>query len=47
MTSIVARDASSFVMGYYSVHTSEAALEKGEKEIQRIGALLQQEGRLA
>ena len=56
---IVARGATSFVlgsavkhphdlvMGYYSVHTSEAALEKGEKEIQRIGALLQQEGRLA
>lgn len=55
---IVARGATSFVlgsavkhphdlvMGYYSVHTSEAALEKGEQEIQRIGALLQQEGRL-
>ncbi|SCZ18606.1 MULTISPECIES: pirin family protein [unclassified Pseudomonas] len=35
------------VMGYYSVHTSKAALEKGEKEIQRIGTVLQQEGRLA
>lgn len=56
---IVARGATSFVigsalkhphdlvMGDYSVHTSEAALAKGEKEIQRIGALLQQEGRLA
>ncbi|QKS81287.1 pirin family protein [Pseudomonas bijieensis] len=56
---IVARGATSFVlgsavkhphdlvMGYYSVHTSQAALEKGEKEIQRIGAQLQQEGRLA
>jgi len=56
---IVARGATSFVlgsavkhphdlvMGYYSVHTSEAALEKGEKEIQRIGTVLQQEGRLA
>jgi len=55
---IVAQGATSFVlgsavkhphdlvMGYYSVHTSEAALEKGEQEIQRIGALLQQEGRL-
>ncbi|MBC3372625.1 pirin family protein [Pseudomonas sp. SWRI92] len=56
---IVARGATSFVlgsaikhphdlvMGYYSVHTSEAALEQGEKEIQRIGALLKQQGRLA
>jgi redox-sensitive bicupin YhaK (pirin superfamily) len=35
------------VLGYYSVHTSQAALETGENEIQRIGALLQQEGRLA
>ncbi len=55
---IVARGATSFVlgsavkhphdlvMGHYSVHTSVAALEKGEQEIQRIGALLQQEGRL-
>lgn len=55
---IVAQGATSFVlgsavkhphdlvMGHYSVHTSVAALEKGEKEIQRIGALLQQEGRL-
>ena len=28
------------VTGYYSVHTSAAALEQGEKEIQRIGAQL-------
>ncbi|MCF5705691.1 pirin family protein [Pseudomonas syringae] len=35
------------VMGYYSVHTSKAALDKGEKEIERLGALLRQEGRLA
>ena len=28
------------VMGYYSVHTSKAALAKGEAEIQRIGAEL-------
>ncbi|MDY0918118.1 pirin family protein [Pseudomonas viridiflava] len=34
------------VMGYYSVHTSKAALDQGEKEIKRIGALLRQEGRL-
>jgi len=34
------------VLGYYSVHTSEAALEQGETEIKRIGARLQQEGRL-
>jgi hypothetical protein len=35
------------VMGYYSVHTSKAALEQGEAEIRRIGAKLRQEGRLA
>jgi hypothetical protein len=34
------------VMGYYSVHTSKAALEQGEAEIQRIGARLRKEGRL-
>ncbi|SDM45552.1 pirin family protein [Polaromonas sp. JS666] len=34
------------VMGYYSVHTSRAALAQGEAEIQRIGARLRQEGRL-
>jgi redox-sensitive bicupin YhaK (pirin superfamily) len=34
------------VMGYYSVHTSEAALAQGEAEIRRIGARLRQEGRL-
>lgn len=34
------------VMGYYSVHTSEAALAQGEAEIQRIGTRLRQEGRL-
>ncbi|MCQ9470362.1 pirin family protein [Pseudomonas alliivorans] len=34
------------VMGYYSVHTSRAALDQGEKEIKRIGALLRQAGRL-
>lgn len=34
------------VMGYYSVHTSEKALARGEAEIQRIGARLRQEGRL-
>lgn len=34
------------VMGYYSVHTSEAALAQGEAEIQRIGARLRREGRL-
>jgi hypothetical protein len=31
------------VMGYYSVHTSKAALAQGEAEIQRIGARLRQE----
>ncbi|MDM0042379.1 pirin family protein [Variovorax sp. J22G21] len=34
------------VMGYYSVHTSKAALAQGEAEIQRIGTRLRQEGRL-
>lgn len=35
------------VMGNYSVHTNQAALVQGEAEIQRIGAQLQREGRLA
>jgi redox-sensitive bicupin YhaK (pirin superfamily) len=35
------------VTGYYSVHTSKAALAQGETEIQRIGVRLRQEGRLA
>ena len=34
------------VMGYYSVHTSRAALAQGEAEIQRIGMRLREEGRL-
>ena len=34
------------VMGHYSVHTSKAALAKGEAEIQRIGAQLRREKRL-
>ena len=34
------------VTGYYSVHTSAAALAQGEAEIQRIGMRLKQEGRL-
>jgi len=34
------------VMGYYSVHTSQAALAQGEAEIQRIGMRLREEGRL-
>jgi redox-sensitive bicupin YhaK (pirin superfamily) len=34
------------VMGYYSVHTSAAALAQGEAEIRRIGELLRSEGRL-
>jgi len=33
-------------MGHYSVHTSKAALDQGEAEIQRIGARLREEGRL-
>jgi redox-sensitive bicupin YhaK (pirin superfamily) len=35
-----ARHPYDLVTGYYSVHTSAAALEQGEKEIQRIGAHL-------
>ena len=34
------------VLGYYSVHTSAAALARGEAEILRIGARLRSEGRL-
>jgi redox-sensitive bicupin YhaK (pirin superfamily) len=33
-------------LGYYSVHTSAKALERGEAEIQRIGMRLRAEGRL-
>jgi redox-sensitive bicupin YhaK (pirin superfamily) len=34
------------VLGYYSVHTSPASLEAGERRINEIGARLQAEGRL-
>lgn len=34
------------VLGYYSVHTSRAALDRGEREIDRIGQLLRADGRL-
>ena len=34
------------VLGYYSVHTSHAALDQGEREIDRIGVLLRADGRL-
>jgi redox-sensitive bicupin YhaK (pirin superfamily) len=34
------------VLGYYSVHTSRAALQAGERRIDEIGARLQQTGRL-
>ena len=34
------------VLGYYSVHTSRAALAQGEDEINRIGQRLRAEGRL-
>ncbi|MFL6625363.1 MAG: pirin family protein [Vitreoscilla sp.] len=34
------------VMGYYSVHTSKAALARGEAEIGRIGAALRRDERL-
>jgi len=33
------------VLGCYSVHTSEEALEKGEDEIRRIGSRLRAQGR--
>ena len=42
-----ARHPHPLVTGYYSVHTSKAALEQGEAEIRRIGARLRQEGRIA
>jgi redox-sensitive bicupin YhaK (pirin superfamily) len=34
------------IMGYYSVHTSVDALERGEAEIERIGTILRAAGRL-
>jgi hypothetical protein len=34
------------VTGYYSVHTSKAALAQGEAEIRRIGTSLRQAGKL-
>lgn len=34
------------VLGYYSVHTSPAALVQGEAEINRIGQRLREEGRI-
>ncbi|MDB5436825.1 MAG: Pirin domain protein [Phenylobacterium sp.] len=34
------------VLGYYSVHSSPATLEAGERRIDEIGAQLQKEGRL-
>ena len=34
------------VLGYYSVHTTEAALAQGEAEIARIGRLLHEQGRI-
>lgn len=34
------------VLGYYSVHTSRAALDQGEREIDRIGQQLRADGRL-
>ena len=34
------------VLGYYSVHTSPASLEAGERQINEIGSRLREEGRL-
>jgi redox-sensitive bicupin YhaK (pirin superfamily) len=39
-----ARHPHDLVLGNYSVHTSEAALRKGEEEIRRIGRRLQADG---
>lgn len=33
------------VLGHYSVHTSQEALERGETEIRRIGRVLRAEGK--
>lgn len=41
-----ARHPHELVMGYYSVHTSEEALLRGEAEIQRIGAGLRARGEI-
>ena len=40
------KDPHDLVLGYYSVHTSAGALERGGAEIQRIGLGLRAEGRL-
>jgi len=34
------------VLGYYSVHTNEAALQQGETRIQEIGQGLRADGRI-
>lgn len=34
------------VLGYYSVHTNDLSLQRGERQIDEIGALLKREGRL-
>ena len=39
------KHAHDLVLGYYSVHTSAEALERGEAEIQRIGLRLRAERR--
>lgn len=41
------KHTNNLVLGSYSVHTNRAALVQGEAEIQRIGARLRHEGRLA
>jgi len=33
------------VLGYYSVHTSEEAFDKGKDQIRRIGSRLRAQGR--
>ncbi|MFZ6676185.1 pirin family protein [Undibacterium sp. Xuan67W] len=56
---VIANEESSFVLGSavkhpyelvtgsYSVHTNKSALEQGEAEIRRIGAVLRSQGRLS
>lgn len=42
-----ARHPHDLVLGYFSVHTSREALERGEAEIRRIGTALRAEGKLS
>lgn len=46
MLGSAAKHPHDLVTGYYSVHTSHAALQQGEAGIARIGQQLRAEGRL-